>query len=73
MDERKRPHNKETAVMRSQMAGNMEKAGKDVSRERIRLLGGLVLAMVILAVLVMAAKPGTANSEKDCPNAAFCI
>ncbi|MEW6553165.1 MAG: hypothetical protein AB1384_02630 [Actinomycetota bacterium] len=40
-----------------------EDAARDVSRERIHLLMGMVLAVVILAVLVMAATPGARGRD----------
>jgi len=51
-------------VMRGNRIGAGEGRTADASGRHIRLLGGIVLAMVILTVLVMAANPG-AGGGKD--------
>jgi hypothetical protein len=53
----------EKADMRKSTPNRAGENGKDLSRERIRLLMGMVLAMVILAALVMAANPGARGSD----------
>jgi hypothetical protein len=58
MSERHRTESRETAVMHKYGKSAAGEATSDVSRERIHMLMGMVLAMVILAVLVMAANPG---------------
>ncbi len=61
MSEKRRIENRETAIMRKYGKGASGEATRDVSRERIHMLIGMVLAMVILAVLVMAANSGGAG------------
>lgn len=51
------------AGMRGHKADAMEKVEKNLSSARIRLLMGMALALVIMAVLVMAANPGAQGKD----------
>jgi|GEM_PF-1182613 len=64
MSEKRKFEDRETAVMREYGNGKGHEDARDISRGRIHLLIGMVLAMVILAVLVMAANPGARSKDK---------
>jgi hypothetical protein len=65
MKEKRRLEDREKAEMhRNGRGGKAEEAARDSSRERVHLLVGMVLAMFVLAVLVMAANPGARSGDK---------
>jgi hypothetical protein len=53
----------ENSKMNVQPKDKTEKIARVISRERIRLLMGMTLALVLLAVLVMATNPGAHGGE----------
>ncbi len=63
MEKKRGPEDKETEVMHGDMAGGARSDGRDIARARIRMLAGMALAMVVLAVLVVSAKPGAQGGE----------